>query len=147
MRGQTDLISSFESLLKNTTLDANASIEFLASFDDLSERQQMGLDSFDGLVRCNWNDLDESQKINFTFSFDDLLRRQALIIASNDALLQRGYCQLNASQKTVFLARFEDRLHKEQSLLSGFYAWVESQNSLNSTNSRPGTGSWPAMRI
>lgn len=133
LRGQTDLIFSFESLLKNTTQEANVSSLFLASFDDLSERQQTGLASFDGLVRCNWNDLDESQKIRFTLSFEDLLRRQALIITKNDALLQRSYCQLNDSQKTIFLARLEDRLHREQHLLTGFYAWVESQRSLNST--------------
>jgi len=133
LRGQTDLISSFETLLKNTTLDANASREFLASFDDLSRRQQLGLQDFEGQVWCNWNDLDEVEKIKFTSSFEDLLRRQAEIISSNDVLLMRGYCKFNSSEKDVFLDRFEDRLHKEQNLLSGFYKWVYSQRSLNDT--------------
>jgi len=94
LRGQTDLISSFENLLKNSTLDANDSTKFLYSFDDLSMRQQLGLNDFEELVWCNWNDLEEVQKIKFTSSFEDLLRRQAAIISSNDVLLIRGYCKL-----------------------------------------------------
>ena len=133
LRGQTDLISSFESLLKNSTLDANDSTKFLYSFDDLSMRQQLGLNDFEELVWCNWNDLEEVQKIKFTSSFEDLLRRQAGIISSNDVLLIRGYCKLNNSEKNEFLTRFEDRLHKEQYLLSEFSKWVYSQRSLDST--------------
>ena len=133
LRGQTDLISSFESLLKNSTLDASASTKFLSSFDDLSMRQQRGLHDFQELVWCNWNDLEGVQKIKFTSSFEDLLRRQAGIISSNDVLLIRGYCKLNNSEKKEFLTRFEDRLHKEQYLLSEFNKWVYSQRSLDST--------------
>ena len=133
LRGQTYTISSFESLLKNSSLDANASREFLASFDDLSGRQQLGLKDFEGLVWCNWNDLDEVQKIRFTSSFEDLLRRQAEIISSNDVLLIRGYCKLNGSEKAVFLSSYEDRLHKEQYLLNGFSKWLSSQSALNNT--------------
>ncbi|MCX6679060.1 MAG: hypothetical protein NTX42_01655 [Methanothrix sp.] len=133
LRGQTYTISSFESLLKNSSLDANASREFLASFDDLSWRQQLGLKDFEGLVWCNWNDLDEVQKIRFTSSFEDLLRRQAEIISSNDVLLIRSYCKLNGSEKAVFLSNYEDRLHKEQYLLNGFSKWLNSQSALNNT--------------
>ncbi len=133
LRGQTDTISSFESLLKNSTLDANASQQFLASFDDLSWRQQLGLHDFEGIVWCNWNDLEEAEKIKFTSSFEDLLRRQAEIISSNDVLLIRGYCKLNESEKAVFLSSYEDRLHSEQDLLNGFYKWLKSQSALNDT--------------
>jgi uncharacterized repeat protein (TIGR01451 family) len=96
-------------------------------------RQQLGLNDFEELVWCNWNDLEEVQKIKFTSSFEDLLRRQAAIISSNDVLLIRGYCKLNSSEKNEFLTRFEDRLHKEQYLLSEFNKWVYSQRSLDST--------------
>ncbi|MCK9565670.1 MAG: DUF11 domain-containing protein [Methanothrix sp.] len=133
LRGQTNTISSFESLLKNSTLDANASREFLASFDDLSGRQQLGLQDFEGIVWCNWNDLDQGEKIKFTSSFEDLLRRQAGIISSNDVLLIRGYCKLNESEKAIFLSRYEDRLHSEQYLLNSFSKWLDSQSSLNDT--------------
>ena len=133
LRGQTDTIFSFESLLKNSSLDANASREFLASFDDLSWRQQLGLKDFEGIVWCNWNDLEEEEKIKFTSSFEDLLRRQAEIISSNDVLLVRGYCKLNESEKAVFLSSYEDRLHSEQALLNSFDKWLDSQSALNDT--------------
>jgi len=133
LRGQTDTISSFESLLKNTTLDANASREFLASFDDLSRRQQLGLHDFEGLVWCNWNDLEQGEKIKFTASFEDLLRRQAGIISSNDVLLIRGYCKLNSTEKDVFLSSYGDRIHSEQDLLNSFSKWLDSQSALNDT--------------
>jgi uncharacterized repeat protein (TIGR01451 family) len=133
LRGQTDTISSFESLLKNTTLDANASREFLASFDDLSRRQQLGLHDFEGIVWCNWKDLDQEEKIKFTASFEDLLRRQAGIISSNDVLLIRGYCKLNSTEKDVFLSSYGDRIHSEQDLLNSFSKWLDSQSALNDT--------------
>lgn len=133
LRSQTDIVASFEYLLENSTLDAHASVQFLNSFDDLSDRQQQGLEGFDTLVRCNWKDLEEEERINFTRSFADLLSRQADIIASQDLLLQKSYCQLNGSQKTILLTRLEDRLHKEQDLLRQFCIWVESQRSLDST--------------
>jgi uncharacterized repeat protein (TIGR01451 family) len=133
LRGQTSTIFSFESLLKNSTLDTNASREFLASFDDLSWRQQLGLHDFEGIVWCNWNDLEEAEKIKFTSSFEDLLRRQAGIISSNDVLLIRGYCKLNESEKALFLRSYEDRLHSEQRLLNSFSKWLDSQSSLNDT--------------
>ncbi len=133
LRGQTATISSFESLLKNSTLDANASREFLASFDDLSRRQQQGLHDFEGIVWCNWNDLEEAEKIKFTSSFEDLLRRQAEIISSNDVLLIRGYCKLSSSEKAILLSSYEDRLHGEQDLLNSFSKWLDRQSSLNDT--------------
>jgi len=133
LRSQADLVTSFEGLLKNSTLDANASVQFINSFDDLSSRQQMGLEGFDSLVRCGWKDLEEEERIDYTRSFADLLSRQAAIISSHDLLLQRSYCQLDGSQKTILLTRLEDRLHKEQTLLRQFHIWIESQRSLDST--------------
>lgn len=133
LRSQSDLVASFEGLLKNSTLDANASVQFINSFDDLSDRQQMGLEGFDTLVRCNWKDLEEEERIDYTRSFADLLSRQSGIIAGNDLLLQRSYCQFDGSQKTILLTRLEDRLHKEQDLLRQFHIWVESQRSLDSS--------------
>jgi uncharacterized repeat protein (TIGR01451 family) len=106
---------------------------FLASFDDLSMRQQLGLHDFEGIVWCNWNDLEEEEKIKFTASFEDLLRREAEIISSNDVLLLRGYCKLNSSEKAVFLSSYEDRLHSEQYLLNSFNKWLDSQSYLNET--------------
>ncbi len=132
LRSQADLVAGFEGLLKNSTLDSNASVQFINSFDDLSERQQMGLEGFDSLTRCNWKDLEEEERINYTRSFADLLSRQAEIISGHDLLLQRSYCQLDGSQKTILLSRLEDRLHKEQDLLRQFRIWVESQGSLDS---------------
>ena len=96
LRGQTDLISSFEVLLQNSSLDGQATQGFLASFDDLSARQQAGLDGFNGLVSCNWNDLSSGERMKFTASFEDLLRRQAMMISANEQLLMRGYCLLSA---------------------------------------------------
>lgn len=133
LRSQTDLIARFEGLLENSTLDTNTSIQFLNSYDDLSKRQQEGLEGFDSLVRCSWNDLDETEKIVFTFSFADLLKRQAEIIGNHDHLIQRSYCQLNNSQKIVLLTRLEDRLHREEDLLGQFHLWIEGQKSLDST--------------
>lgn len=133
LRSQTDLVTGFEGLLKNSTLDANRSIQFIKSFDDLSDRQQMGLEGFDSLVRCNWKDLEVEERINYTRSFADLLTRQSDIIAGQDLLLQKSYCQLNGSDKTILLTRLEDRLHKEQDLLRQFHIWVESQRSLDSS--------------
>jgi|WetSurMetagenome_2_1015567.scaffolds.fasta_scaffold00702_10 uncharacterized repeat protein (TIGR01451 family) len=133
LRGQTTTISSFESLLKNSSLDANASQKFLASFDDLSMRQQLGLNDFEGIVWCNWNDLEEAEKIKFTASFEDLLRREAAIISSNDVLLIRGYCKLSSSEKAVLLSSYEDRIHSEQYLLNSFNKWLDSQSALNET--------------
>jgi uncharacterized repeat protein (TIGR01451 family) len=131
LRGQTDLISSFESLLKNSTLDGEESLEFLESFDDLANRQQQGLDGFEDVVLCNWRDLDRNERVKFTDSFEDLLRRQAIMLSSNEDLLKRGFCLLDEDNKNIFLDRFEARIKAEEALLEKFRNWVYSQQYLD----------------
>jgi len=130
LRGQTDLITSFESLLKNSTLDGQKSVEFLGSFDDLALRQQEVLEGFEGVVVCNWRDLSSEEKIDLTDSFEDLLRRQAAILSSNEDLLKRGYCSLEDDERNRFLESFEARIGYEQALLTRFTHWVYSQQDL-----------------
>ncbi|NPV61507.1 MAG: hypothetical protein HPY61_02575 [Methanotrichaceae archaeon] len=130
LRGQTDLISSFESLLKNSTLNDEESEEFLASFDDLATRQQEALEGFDDVVVCNWRDLNQTEKVLLTDSFEDLLRRQAAILASNEDLLKRGFCQLDEEDRDLFLEHFESRIGYEKTLLTRFTHWVYSQQDL-----------------
>jgi uncharacterized repeat protein (TIGR01451 family) len=134
LRGNTILISSLESLLKNTTLDENGSVMFLDSFDDLGDRMQQGLGNFAGLVRCYWKDLSVEDRVKFTSSFEDLLRRQARILSSNEDLLKRGFCKLDSEDKYSFSKRFQDRIHYEEFLLNkSFDNWLSSQQYLNDT--------------
>ena len=133
LRGQTDLISSFEALLKSTPLDANDSVKFLNSFDDLSSRQQLELNSFESIIRCNWYDLNQSQRIKLSSSFEDLLRRQSNILSSNDDLLKMGFCKLSADNKTLFLSNFESRIEYEQTLLISFTNLINRQGNLKTS--------------
>jgi hypothetical protein len=130
LRSQTLLIESFENLLKNTTLDSEGSYIFLDSFDDLADRQQQGLYSFEDLVTFNWTDLTIADRINLTNSFEDLLRREAVILTSNEDLLKRGFCKLPPDQKKELLDRFEDRLKFEVVLLKEFEDWLHYQQMI-----------------
>jgi hypothetical protein len=130
LRQQTYLIGSFENLLKNTTLDSENSYKFLDSFDDLADRQQEGLYSFEDLVSYNWSDLKTADKINMTNSYEDLLRRQAVILTSNEALLKRDFCKLSPEDKEELLGRFEGRLHSEVVLVKKFEDWLHYQQMI-----------------
>ena len=134
LRKQTLLIESFESLLKNTTLNSSMSYTFLDSFDDLAERQQLGLYSFEDVVSFNWTELDIAQTINLTASYEDLLRREAVILTSNEDLLKRGFCKLPSGQKKDLLDRFEDRLKFEVVLLNKFEDWLHYQQMIEGTD-------------
>jgi hypothetical protein len=133
LRSQFGLMGSFENLLKNTTLNSTMSYKFLDSFDDLADRQQRGLYSFEDLVSYSWSDLDACQKIKLTDSFEDLLRRQAAIIASNEDLLKRDFCELGSEDKKRLLDRFEDRLKFEVVLLKKFEDWLHYQQMMEET--------------
>lgn len=136
LRSQTTLIGSFESLLKNTTLDDsgyNYHYQFLDSFDDLAEREQQGLASFEDLVSYNWSDLSEGEKIGLTQGFEDLIRREATILSSNEDLLKRGFCSLDSAQKQELLDRFESRLKYEVVLYTKFDEWLQYQQMIEGT--------------
>jgi hypothetical protein len=133
LRSQAGLIGSFENLLKNTTLNSSMSYKFLDSFDDLAERQQRGLYSFEDLVSFKWSGLDACQKIKLTASYEDLLRRQAAIISSNEDLLKRDFCKLGTEDKKRLLERFEDRLKFEVVLLKKFEDWLHNQQMMEDT--------------
>jgi hypothetical protein len=134
LRNQTLLIGSFENLLKNTTLNSSMSYKFLDSFDDLAERQQEGLYSFEDLVSFNWTDLGSAEKIELTKSYEDLLRREAVILTSNEDLLKRGFCKLTSpGEKKDLLDRFEDRLKFEVVLLKKFEDWLHYQQMMEDT--------------
>jgi hypothetical protein len=133
LKMQETLIESFESLLKNTTFDETKdyqSSKFLDSFDDLADRQQKGIYSFEDLVSFNWSGLDTDQKINLTNSFEDLLHSEFSILSSNEDLLKREFCKLNVTAKQEFLNRFEDRIKYEKLLLSKFEAWLNYEQTL-----------------
>jgi hypothetical protein len=130
LRSQTGLMGSFENLLKNTTLNSTMSYKFLDSFDDLADRQQHGLYSFEDLVSYGWSDLDENEKISLTESFEDLLRRQAIILTSNEDLLKRGFCKLSTDDEKKLLDRFEARLKAEVDLLKKFEDWLHYQQMI-----------------
>jgi hypothetical protein len=130
LRLQFGLIGSFENLLKNTTLNSTRSYTFLDSFDDLADRQQSGLYSFEDLVSSRWSELNVSQKIKLTDSYEDLLRRQAVIITSNEDLLKRAFCKLTTEDKKQLLDRFEDRLKFEVELLKKFEDWLHYQQMI-----------------
>ncbi|NYT02201.1 MAG: DUF11 domain-containing protein [Methanosarcinales archaeon] len=131
LRGQTFIISSFESLLRNSSLDEQSSIDFLKSFDDLAERQLMGVGGFEDIVKCHWNDIPAEDRIKLTASFEDLVRREAVALTSNQDLLTRAWCKLDSEAQEQILGRFEDRLNEEQSLISRFEAWLGRQQYLN----------------
>jgi uncharacterized repeat protein (TIGR01451 family) len=133
LRNQTQLIESFESLLKNSTLNSTMSYKFLISFDDLAARQQEGLYSFEDVVSFNWTELDSAQKINLTKSYEDLLRRQAVILTSNEDLLKRGFCQLPEDQRKDLLDDFEAKLKAEVVLLKKFEDWLHYQQMIEGT--------------
>lgn len=136
LRSQTTLIGSFESLLKNSTLEDgsyNYHYQFLDSFDDLAEREQQGLASFEDLVSYNWSSLSEEEKISLTRSFEDLIRREATILSSNEDLLKRGFCSLNSAQKQELLDRFESRLKYEVVLYTKFDEWLQYQQMIEGT--------------
>jgi hypothetical protein len=133
LRSQFKLMGSFENLLKNKTLNSTMSSIFLSSFDDLADRQQHGLCSFEDLVSFRWSLLNVSQKIKLTDSFEDLLRRQAAIITSNEDLLKRAFCKLSMEEKKHLLERFEDRLNSEVDLLEKFEDWLHHQQIIEET--------------
>jgi len=133
LRSQSGLMVSYESLLKNTTLDSSMSYWFLDSFDDLAERQQRGLYSFEDLGSNRWSDLDACQKIQLTDSYEDLLRRQAAMISSNEDLLKRGFCKLGAENRKELLDRFESRLKLEAVLLKKLEDWLAHQQMMETT--------------
>jgi hypothetical protein len=133
LRSQFGLMGSFESLLKNTTLNSSLSYKFLDSFDDLADRQQRGLYSFEDLVSYSWSDVDACQRIKLTDSFEDLLRRQTAIISSNEDLLKRGFCKLGTDDKKQLLDRFEARLKFEVVLLKKFEDWLDYQQMMEET--------------
>lgn len=136
LRSQTALIGSFENLLKNSTLQDtgyNYHYQFLDSFDDLADREQQGLASFEDLVSYNWSTLSEEEKISLTQSFEDLIRREAIILSSNEDLLKRGFCSLNSSQKQELLDRFESRLKYEVVLYTKFEDWLHFQQMIEGT--------------
>ena len=141
LRSQFGLLSSFENLLKNTTLNSSMSTNFLDSFDDLSDRQQRGLYSFEDIVSFSWSELDASQKIKLTASYEDLLRRQATIIAINEDLLTRAFCKLGAKDKEQLLDRYEYRVKFEVVLLKKFENWLHYQQMMEETE----YGSWIAF--
>ncbi len=133
LRSQTELIGSFENLLKNSTLEYdeyNYHYQFLDSFDDLAMREQLGLNSFEDLVSRNWSTLSPSEKISLTQSFEDLIRREATVLSSNEDLLKRGYCDVSASQKQELLDRFEARLKYEVILYTKFEDWLHFQQTI-----------------
>lgn len=131
LRSQTVLIGSFENLLKNTTLNDSMSYQFLDSFDDLADRQQRGLYSFEDVVSFNWTDLDTQQRINLTRSYEDLIRREAIILESNEDLLKRSFCTLqDQDQKKELLDRFEARLKYEVILYEKFEDWLHFQQMI-----------------
>jgi len=136
LRSQTRLIGSFESLLKNSTLqdtDYNYHYKFLDSFDDLADREQQGLASFEDLVSYNWSTLSETEKISLSQSFEDLIRREAIILSSNEDLLKRGFCSLDSAQKQELLDRFEARLKYEVVLYTKFEDWLHFQQMIEGT--------------
>jgi hypothetical protein len=130
LRSQTVLIGSFENLLKNSTLDGSDQYKFLDSFDDLADREQQGLASFEDLVSYNWSTLSVEEKINLTQSFEDLIRREATVLSSNEDLLKRGYCNVSPSEKQELLDRFEARLKYEVVLYTKFEDWLNFQQMI-----------------
>jgi uncharacterized repeat protein (TIGR01451 family) len=134
LRTNTLLIDSLESLLKNTTLDKDESVIFLDSFDDLAERQQLGLESFEDIVDCYWYDLDEEERVKLTASFEDLLRRQANITSSNEDLIKIAFCKLDPADQTIFRDRFQQRIEYEELLNQSFNTWLDRQEYLNDTD-------------
>jgi hypothetical protein len=145
LRSQTVLIGSFENLLKNTTLNSSMSYQFLDSFDDLAERQQLGLYSFEDVVSFNWSDLDTQQRINLTASYEDLLRREAIVLSSNEALLKRAFCNLTTEQKQELLDRFEARLKYEVVLYEKFEDWLHFQQMIETDNGGAEYETWMAF--
>ena len=136
LRSQTTLIGSFESLLKNSTLEDGIDsyhYQFLDSFDDLAEREQLGLASFEDLVSYNWSTLTEEEKIDLTQGFEDLIRREATILSSNEDLLKRSFCSLDPAQKQELLDRFESRLKYEVVLYTRFDEWLQYQQMIEGT--------------
>jgi hypothetical protein len=143
LRSQTTLIGSFESLLKNSTLQDtgyNYHYKFLDSFDDLADREQQGLASFEDLVSYNWSTLSEAEKISLTQSFEDLIRREATILSSNEDLLKRGFCSLDTTQKQELLDRFEARLKYEVVLYTKFEDWLHFQQMIEGTQKQTWIG-------
>ena len=133
LRSQTTLIGSFENLLKNSTLQDtgyNYHYKFLDSFDDLADREQQGLSSFEDLVSYNWSTLSETEKISLSQSFEDLIRRESTVLSSNEALLKRGFCALNSTQQKQLLDRFEARLKYEVVLYTKFEDWLHFQQMI-----------------
>jgi hypothetical protein len=133
LRSQFGHMGSFENLLKNTTLNSSMSYKYLDSFDDLSDRQQRGLYSFEDLVSSSWSELNVKQKIKLTDSYEDLLRRQAAVITSNEDLLKRDFCILGAENKKRLLDRFEERVKFEVVLLRKFEDWLRYQQMIEDT--------------
>ena len=90
LRGEAQLLSSFNILLNNTNRTTNETIAFLDSFEDLLRRQTVLYNGFESLLKSQWYRLDCNEQKKFLASFEDLLQRETILFANFSDLSQES---------------------------------------------------------
>jgi uncharacterized repeat protein (TIGR01451 family) len=120
LRGQANLLASFEALLHRTNTTIEEKITFLHSFEDLLRRQTVLFSGFEGLLKLQWFSLDCEGQKKFLASFEDLLHREVLLFSSFENLSEGCWESLPREEQVKLLASYEDLLRRQTNLLKSF---------------------------
>lgn len=120
LRGQANLLASFEALLHRTNTTIGEKIIFLHSFEDLLRRQTVLFSGFEGLLKLQWFNLDCGGQKKFLASFEDLLHREVLLFWSFENLSEGCWESLPREEQVKLLASYEDLLRRQTELLKSF---------------------------
>jgi hypothetical protein len=120
LRGESNLLSSFESLLNSTDTTVDERVMFLDSFEDLLRRQAVLFSGFESLLKSQWYNLDCEEQRKFLYSFEDLLHREMALYSSFNNLTQESWGSISREEQVKLLGSFEDLLRRQSNLLKSF---------------------------
>ena len=120
LRGEAQLISSFEILLNQTNATIDETIAFLDSFEDLLRRQASLYSGFESMLKSQWYRLDCRQQRIFLDSFQDLLKRETYLISRFRDHLNTSWELFPPEDKTKLLASYEDLLRRQTKLFRSY---------------------------
>ena len=120
LRGEAQLLSSFEMMLNRTNATINETITFLDSFEDLLRRQTVLYSGFESMLKSQWYRLDCQQQRAFLDSFQDLLKRETQLIGLFRDHLNGSLDLFPPENRTGFLASYEDLLRRQTKLFKSY---------------------------
>jgi uncharacterized repeat protein (TIGR01451 family) len=120
LRGEAQLLSSFDILLNKTNRTTNETVSFLNSFEDLLRRQTVLYDGFESVLKSQWYRLDCDEQKKFLASLEDLLHRETILYANFNDLNQESWGDLPQEEQVKLLASFEDLLRRQTNLQKGY---------------------------